>query len=171
MAVVTDLESFAFFGPLPRWALESLADSAEQRVFASGDLIVRQHDKASYAYFLQHGRVQVMLSLQDRDDFVIETLTESAPMLGWSVSPALSLHVVDQVRDRVSGPRDSRTAFERVIGCDASLEPLLLSCAAVVVAERLERTQDVLAGRSGAAPRPVVPATTLEREAVTARDQ
>ena len=141
-------------------------------MFASGDLIVRQHDKAAYAFFLQHGRVQVMLSLQDRDDFVIETLTESAPMLGWSVfRPPYRYTSSIRCETACQVLAIPRTAFERVISRDATLEPLLLSCAAVVVAERLERTQDVLVGRSGAAPRPVVPATTLARQAVTARDR
>ncbi len=172
MAVVADLERFAFFGPLPRWALEVLADSAEQRVFAPGDLIVRQHDKATYAYFLQQGRVQVMLSLQDRDDLVIETLTEAAPMIGWSVfRPPYRYTSSIRCETACRALAVPRTAFDRVVSSDATLEPLLLGCAAAVVAERLERTQDVLSGRAGDGQRPVAPSSRHAWQAVTARDR
>ena len=176
MAVTVDLESLEFLAPLPVWALDSLAASAEQRSFEQGDCITRQHDKARYAFFLQHGRVQVLLSLQGHDDLVIETLTESDPMLGWSVfRPPYRYTATIRCETPCDTIAIPRTAFDQLVEQDPTLEPLLLRSASVVVAERLERTQDVLTGRTPGVPQQLTRLheadSESDREAVTAGDR
>src|SRR5215218_4984069 len=56
-----ELARLRFFGGVPGWALERLAESATKRRLEQGALVVQQNDEPRAACFLLSGAEQVMV--------------------------------------------------------------------------------------------------------------
>lgn len=147
MATAREIGRVEFFAPLPEWALEMLAARAQERTYAAGDFIARQHEKATFAHVLTSGEVQVLLRFEGTGDLVTETLTEANPMIGWSVfRPPYRYTASIRCQSPCTALAIPREAFDAVFEVEPALEVSLLRQAAAVVADRLESTVTVLVG-------------------------
>ncbi len=147
-----ELRDVDFLAVLPDWALDRLARDASIAEFPAGAFITRQHEKADTAYFLTHGNAQVFLRFEGAGDLLIETLSESTPALGWSVfRPPYRYTASTRAETPCTAVAVPRQAFAEVFAEEPALEFHVLQQVARVVAERLERTVDLLLGRDEAA--------------------
>ena len=152
MVSAADLAEVDFLAELPQWAREELARHAHRVRFGAGDVITRQHEKADTAHVLTHGSVEVLLRFDGTGDLLIGTLTEAAPTLGWSAfRPPYRYTASIRCQGPCSTIAIPRQGFEELFQIDPGLEIPLLRRVAGVVADRLERTVDLLLGRPSAA--------------------
>ncbi|MGF1472443.1 MAG: Crp/Fnr family transcriptional regulator [Rubrobacteraceae bacterium] len=139
------IEELSFFGPLPSWARERLAITAEEITLEPGEFAVHQHDEADSVYFLLSGGVQFLLRFEGVDDLLVGTTDEPGALISWSVFRAPYRNTAS-VRCETTCRllKVPGAAFEEIFAEDPRLHYEILGQTAAVVADRLKKARDVL---------------------------
>jgi CRP-like cAMP-binding protein len=72
-----------FFRGMPQPALVRIAQSATELTLPAGRTFVRQYDRATAAFFLVSGSVQILIRVGS-DDLLVGVLEEQGELIGWS---------------------------------------------------------------------------------------
>ncbi len=71
---------------MPPALLERLAEAGEEKEFAQGAFIARQHDEARFLYFLVHGTVEFLIHFEGVDDLLVGAADGFGEPIGWSIA-------------------------------------------------------------------------------------
>jgi CRP-like cAMP-binding protein len=138
------LERLAFFGGLPRWALDRLTQAAREEDLPAGRTVLHQHDRTRTVHFLLAGALQIYVRV-DEDDLLVGVLDGHGELVGWSAfrPPYRATASVrcEQPSRLVTVPV---AAFEELFERDPGLGYLLLGRVAAGVADRLEQARERL---------------------------
>ncbi|MCB0917476.1 MAG: cyclic nucleotide-binding domain-containing protein [Actinobacteria bacterium] len=136
------LKDIGFFRVLPQWALELLALSTTESRLAPGEVVVSAHAKADRLFVLRSGRVQVLLTVDTGRDLIVETLDPTDPVLGWSIlRPPYRYTTTLRAETECELYVIPAEVFELIFTKDPALEPRVLEQVAIVVAQRLQHTE------------------------------
>jgi CRP-like cAMP-binding protein len=170
MIELTRLARLPFFTGMPQWALVRLADAAEEPELASGQVVLRQYDRARNVWFLVSGAVQILINVGG-DDLLVAVLRDPGELIGWSaLRPPYRYTASIRCEERTRLVRLPAEVFDELFERDQALGRLILHRVAVAVANRLEHARDALRaplrqGPVGAA-RPDVVEESASAEAV-----
>ncbi len=145
MVPADDLARLPFFQGLSPAALVSLASDAEYRAYASHEVVLHQHDRASAVFFLISGAAEFLIHVEGVRELLVGVTREYGAMIGWSVFRAPFRYTAtvrcEQPTRLLRVPADAfSTLFER----DAACGVRLLHRVAATVASRLESVRDQL---------------------------
>jgi CRP-like cAMP-binding protein len=138
------LERLAFFGGLPRWALDRLTQAAREEDLPAGRTVLHQHDRTRTVHLLLAGALQIYVRVGD-DDLLVAVLDDPGELVGWS-----AFRPPYRATASVRCERPSRllrvpvTAFEELFERDPGLGHLILGRVAAGVADRLEQARERL---------------------------
>jgi CRP-like cAMP-binding protein len=138
------LERLAFFGGLPRWALDRLTQAAREEELPAGRTVLHQHDRSRTVHLLLAGALQIYVRVGD-DDLLVAVLDDPGELVGWS-----AFRPPYRATASVRCEQPSRlltvpvTAFEELFERDPGLGHLILGRVAAGVADRLEQARERL---------------------------
>jgi CRP-like cAMP-binding protein len=138
------LAALPFFHGMPQRTLDRIAQSATELPLPAGRTFVRQYDRATAAFFLLSGSVQILIRISS-DDLLVGVLREKGQLIGWSTfrppyrytasvrceGPTVVLHV-------------PATVFEELFAEDPAFAYATLRRVAVSLANRYESARDLL---------------------------
>ncbi|MCU7916616.1 MAG: cyclic nucleotide-binding domain-containing protein [Candidatus Thiodiazotropha sp. (ex Gloverina cf. vestifex)] len=157
MIETTDLTAIDFFQGIDTNAMAHLAEGAEVRELAQGEILLHQHDRAIALFFLLSGKVQFLIHVAGMDDLLVGTDREAGALIGWSVFRAPYRHTLTV---RCETPcrflRLSRTVFLSLFERDPAVGEKILRRVAEVLARRLAYNRDRLIASSGTEGDPLV---------------
>ncbi|MCU7806442.1 MAG: cyclic nucleotide-binding domain-containing protein [Candidatus Thiodiazotropha sp. (ex Semelilucina semeliformis)] len=157
MIETTDLTAIDFFQGIDANALAHLAEGAEVRELAQGEILLHQHDRAIALFFLLSGKVQFLIHVAGMDDLLVGTDREAGALIGWSVFRAPYRHTLTV---RCETPcrflRLPRTVFSSLFERDPAVGEKILRRVAEVLARRLAYNRDRLIASSGTEGDPLV---------------
>ncbi|MCU7845603.1 MAG: cyclic nucleotide-binding domain-containing protein [Candidatus Thiodiazotropha sp. (ex Monitilora ramsayi)] len=157
MVETAELLALDFFHGIHTEAMAHLAEEAEIRELAQGDILLHQHDRAIALFFLLSGRVQFLIHVAGMDDLLVGTDGEVGTLIGWSVFRAPYRHTLT-VRCETSCRllRLPRTAFMHLFEKEPVVGVEILRRVAEVLAKRLVYNRDRLIASSGTEGDPLV---------------
>lgn len=138
------LTQVPLFDGMPQSALIRIARAATELTVPTGQVLVRQYDRATAAWFLLSGEVHILVRVGS-EDLLVGVLREKGQLIGWSVfrSP---YHYTASVKS--VGPvlvlRVPATVFEELFEQDPAFALMTLSRVAAYVANRYEHARDLL---------------------------
>src|ERR1017187_8753273 len=80
---LAELSAIPFFRGLPSWALEYLAERAEEQVLPTGQTILHQYDRVGRVYFLVSGSLQILIRVGSSSSPPMSSGTSSGGKPRW----------------------------------------------------------------------------------------
>ena len=144
MIGLAELSAIPFFGGLPSWVLEYLAERAEEQVVSAQQTILDQYHRVDRVHFLVSGSLQVLIRVGS-GDLLVGVLDEPGALIGWSAfrppyRSTASVRCVETCRLLVV----AADVFEDLFRRDPALGYQMLRRVAVSVANRFEDARDLL---------------------------
>lgn len=145
MVPVGTLDRLPIFRDLPAPVLGPLSEKAEELEVERQSELVRQHDLADHVFILLSGSVQFLIRFEGVDHLLVGTTREEGALVGWSMfrSPHRYTATV-RCESRCRVIRIPRAAFDALIHGDPAVGSVFLRRVAATLADRLERTRDLL---------------------------
>jgi CRP-like cAMP-binding protein/1-acyl-sn-glycerol-3-phosphate acyltransferase len=142
---LAELSAIPFFRGLPSWALEYLAERAEEQVLPTGQTILHQYDRVGRVYFLVSGSLQILIRVGS-EDLLVSVLREPGGLIGWSAfrppyRSTASVRCAEPCRLLIVAADVFGDLFRR----EAALAYQMLRRVAASVADRFENARDLLA--------------------------
>ncbi len=130
-----------FLAGCPLEAIERLADYAERRRFASGELLLREGGSEEDVYLLVRGRVSIEVHAPERGPLIIETIEPDGVVgLSWAAPPyraRFDCRAVNPVEAVALDTVRLRAHLEE----DVEFAALFLDRLAAVILDRLQATR------------------------------
>jgi CRP-like cAMP-binding protein/1-acyl-sn-glycerol-3-phosphate acyltransferase len=144
MIGLAELSAIPFFGGLPPWALEYLAERAEEQVVSAPQTILHQYHRVDRVHFLVSGSLQVLIRVGS-EDLLVSVLDEPGALIGWSAfrppyRSTASVRCAETCRLLIV----AADVFEDLFRRDPALGYRMLRRVAVSVANRFEDARDLL---------------------------
>lgn len=145
MIPVAQLKQLPFLQALPPWALDRLAEGANEAYLNQNALIVRQHDEARALFVLLSGSVQFLIRFEGVDDFLVGVTDEPGSLIGWSAFREPFRYTASvRCEESCRLLEIPRSVFEALFEDDPRLGYAVLKQVARAVANRLEQARDRL---------------------------
>ncbi|MCU0690663.1 MAG: mechanosensitive ion channel family protein [Polyangiaceae bacterium] len=146
---LSSLQQVDFLRPLPITTLERLAASASRRLYAHGEVLIRQGDEGDALFILRHGEVSVLVGREGGSTAEVARLERGAFFGEMSLMTgerrSATVRATSDCEVLVVSKQDLRPILEE--------SPALVEVIGAVLAERAERLGDNLAAREQAATR------------------
>jgi CRP-like cAMP-binding protein len=144
MADPRQLATLPFFQGMPQPALARIAQSATTLALPAGRTFVRQYDRATAAFFLLSGSVQILMRVGS-DDLLVGILREMGELIGWSMfRPPYRYTASVRCEGSTVVLRVPATVFEELFAEDPAFAYATLRRVALSVANRYGSARDLL---------------------------